>query len=68
MRREQPELFERAADLERTLQDRRKALNKDMVYISSIGGRKERSLRDGYQSSWAYSTGNQRKVVSLDIA
>ena len=46
MRREQPELFERAADLERTLQDRRKALNKDMVYISSIGGRKERNLRD----------------------
>jgi len=46
MRREQPELFERAAALERTLQDRRKALNKDMVYISSIGGRKERNLRD----------------------
>ena len=46
MRREYPELFEQAADLEHILQQRRKALGKDLVYISSIGGRKEKNLRD----------------------
>ena len=46
MRREQPELFSKAASLERVLQNRRKALGKDPVYISSIGGRKGKNLED----------------------
>ena len=46
MRREQPDLFEKAADLEQTFQERRASLGKDPVYISGIGGRKERNLRD----------------------
>lgn len=46
MRREQPDLFEKAADLEQTFQERRASLGKDAVYISGIGGRKERNLRD----------------------
>lgn len=46
MRREQNDLFEKAADLEKLFQQRREQLGKDSVYISSIGGRKEVNLRD----------------------
>lgn len=46
MRREQPELFNQAAALERVLQKRRQNLGKDPVYISSIGGRKNKNLED----------------------
>ena len=46
MRREQPELFTKAVELEKVLQERRYALGKDAVYLSSIGGRKEVNLAD----------------------
>lgn len=46
MRREQNDLFEKAADLEKLLQQRREQLGKDPVYMSSIGGRKQVNLRD----------------------
>ena len=46
MRREQNDLFEKAADLEKLLQERRKQLGKDPVYMSGIGGRKQVNLRD----------------------
>jgi len=40
MRRENPELFDQAIQLEKILQERRKTLGKDKVYLSSIGGRR----------------------------
>jgi hypothetical protein len=46
MRREQNDLFEKAADLEKLLQERREQLGKDPVYMSGIGGRKQVNLRD----------------------
>lgn len=46
MRREQNDLFEKAAELEKLLQERREQLGKDLVYISGIGGRKQVNLRD----------------------
>ena len=46
MRREKPNLFSKAVDLEQLLQERRKTLGKDKVYLSSIGGRKEVDLAD----------------------
>lgn len=46
MRREQPDLFEKAADLEYVFQQRRERLGKDPVFISGVGGRKEKNLRD----------------------
>lgn len=46
MRREQPELFSKAVELEKVLQQRRDLLGKDSVYLSSIGGRRERNLMD----------------------
>ena len=44
MRREQSELFEKAVQLEKTLQARRATLGKDKVYLSGVGGRKEVDL------------------------
>ena len=46
MRRERPELFSKSVELEKLLQERRKSLGKDAVYLSSIGGRKEVNLID----------------------
>lgn len=46
MRREQPELFAKAVELEQVLQQRRANLGKDSVYLSGIGGRKEVNLAD----------------------
>ena len=46
MRRERPELFAQAVKLEQELQERRKQLGKDPVYLSGIGGRKEVNLVD----------------------
>ena len=46
MRREQNDLFEKAAELEKLLQERREQLGKDHVYMSGIGGRKQVNLRD----------------------
>ena len=46
MRREAPDLFERAARLERILQSRRVLLGKDPVYLSGIGGRRGVNLAD----------------------
>ena len=44
MRRERPELFAKAVELEQILQARRSRLGKDQVFLSGIGGRKELSL------------------------
>jgi hypothetical protein len=44
LRREQPALFDSAVAMERLLQQRRHALGKDPVYLSGIGGRKQRNL------------------------
>lgn len=44
MRTKQPELFAKAVELERILQQRRKSLGKDPVYLSAIGGRREVNL------------------------
>lgn len=46
MRREQPELFTKAVELEKLLQNRRQSLGKDPVYLSGIGGRREVNLAD----------------------
>jgi len=46
MRRERPELFRQAVELEQVLQERRNQLGKDSVYLSSIGGRKCVNLAD----------------------
>ena len=46
MRRDAPDLFERAARLERILQSRRVSLGKDPVYLSGIGGRRGVNLAD----------------------
>jgi hypothetical protein len=46
MRRERPELFAQAVDLEQVLQERRRLLGKDAVYLSSRGGRKGVNLSD----------------------
>ena len=46
MRREQPELFDKAVELEKLLQNRRASLGKDPVYLSGIGGRREVNLAD----------------------
>ena len=46
MRRERPELFAKSVELEQLLQERRKALGKDFIYLSGIGGRKELNLND----------------------
>jgi len=46
MRRERPELFSQAVELEQVLQERRDQLGKDPVYLSGIGGRKEVNLAD----------------------
>jgi 3'-phosphoadenosine 5'-phosphosulfate sulfotransferase (PAPS reductase)/FAD synthetase len=44
LRREQPDLFNSAVVIERLLQQRRLSLGKDPVYLSAIGGRKQRNL------------------------
>lgn len=44
MRRDRPELFAKAVELEQMLQDRRCHLGKDPVFLSGIGGRKRLSL------------------------
>lgn len=46
MRRERPELFTKAIELEQILQERRKLLGKDPVYLSGIGGRKGVNLAE----------------------
>lgn len=46
MRRKHPELFAKSVKLEQLLQERRRSLGKDAVYLSSIGGRKEVNLAD----------------------
>ena len=46
MRRERPELFAQAVELEQVLQKRRFSLGKDAVYLSGIGGRKDVNLGD----------------------
>ena len=44
LRREEPELFQSAVSLEGVLQQRRHSLGKDPVYLSGIGGRRQRNL------------------------
>ena len=46
MRRERPELFAQAVELEQVLQERRCCLGKDLVYLSGKGGRKSVNLND----------------------
>ena len=46
MRRERPELFAQAVELEQVLQKRRFSLGKDAVYLSGIGGRRGVNLAD----------------------
>lgn len=46
MRRNDPDLFEKAIFLEKHLQDKRESAGKDSCYLSSIGARRGRSLGD----------------------
>lgn len=46
MRREMPDLFEKAADLEKRLNKKRVELGKDEVYLSGVGARKSLYLKD----------------------
>lgn len=44
LKQEHPDIFQKAIDLEKQLNDKRKSLGKDPVYLSSIGARRGRML------------------------